>query len=186
MPFGFSLGELVATAGVLGVAFGPRDITKLARSLGKLTGHATGYINLMNLRAERLASRMHVLGLHRDMKRSIRELAGVTGEIKSGLKPTVLNKSHKLGPAVLRSHVRGEMRIAPVLTHLQRVPCAYLHDTSSSASPISQISSGHLGKFQHNPTSQTQLPDFSFNIVQQQQDVTARGVDILVGCIDNS
>ena len=140
----------------------------------------------MNLRAERLASRMHVLGRHRDMKRSIRELAGVTGEIKSGLKPTVLNKSHKLGPAVLRSHVRGEMRIAPVLTHLQRVPCAYLHDTSSSASPISQISSGHLGKFQHNPTSQTQLPDFSFNIVQQQQDVTARGVDILVGCIDNS
>ena len=42
MPFGISLGELVATVGVFAVAFGPGDIPALARRLGKLTGHATG------------------------------------------------------------------------------------------------------------------------------------------------
>lgn len=42
MPFGISLGELLATAGVFAVAFGPGDIPALARRFGKLTGHATG------------------------------------------------------------------------------------------------------------------------------------------------
>ena len=34
MPFGFSMGEVVVTLGVVAVAFGPKDIPVIARGLG--------------------------------------------------------------------------------------------------------------------------------------------------------
>jgi hypothetical protein len=48
MPFGFSMGEIVVTAGAVAVAFGPKDIPVIARGLGKLTGQAVGYVGLMD------------------------------------------------------------------------------------------------------------------------------------------
>jgi len=42
MPFGFSMGEVVVTLGVVAVAFGPKDIPVIARGLGRMAGQAVG------------------------------------------------------------------------------------------------------------------------------------------------
>jgi Sec-independent protein translocase protein TatA len=42
MPLGLSVGEFLATTGVVAVSFGAKEIPFLARSLGKLAGYAVG------------------------------------------------------------------------------------------------------------------------------------------------
>ena len=85
MPFGFSMGEIVVTAGAVAVAFGPKDIPVIARGLGKLTGQAVGYVGLMSARMDALARDAKVHDLHAEMKASVSELVGVTDEIRGGL-----------------------------------------------------------------------------------------------------
>ena len=84
MPFGFSMGEIVVTAGAVAVAFGPKDIPVIARGLGKLTGQAVGYVGLMSARMDALARDAKVHDLHAEMKASVSELVGVTDEIRGG------------------------------------------------------------------------------------------------------
>ena len=52
MPLGFSLGEVVATMGFVAVSFGAKEIPFLARSLGRLAGHAVGELDVPNLSFE--------------------------------------------------------------------------------------------------------------------------------------
>ena len=139
-----------------------------------------GYVNLINLRAERLARKADVLELHRDMKRSMSMLAGVTQQINSGLRPTLISEAHKVQHSILDPYVEKDVCGVPVVARASRMPCTYSHDHVIPANPASLISS----KFQRDPTWRLGHSAYSArNKDQQREDATTNGSDILARCL---
>lgn len=59
MPFGFSMGEVVVTLGVVAVAFGPKDVPVIARGLGRAAGQAVGAVLYLSARVTFFTRRFH-------------------------------------------------------------------------------------------------------------------------------
>ena len=143
-----------------------------------------GYVNLINLRAERLARKADVLELHRDMKRSMSMLAGVTQQINSGLRPTLISEAHKVQHSILAPYVERDVCGVPVVARASRMPNTYSNDYFIQANPDSLISRGCSSKFQHDPTWRLGHGAYSArNKDQQREDATTNGSDILARCL---
>ena len=143
-----------------------------------------GYVNLINLRAERLARKADVLELHRDMKRSMSMLAGVTQQINSGLRPTLISEAHKVQHSILAPYVERDVCGVPVVARASRMPNTYSSDYFIQANPDSLISRGCSSKFQHDPTWRLGHSAYSArNKDQQREDATTNGSDILTRCL---
>ena len=143
-----------------------------------------GYVNLINLRAERLARKADVLELHRDMKRSMSMLAGVTRQINSGLRPTLISEAHKVQHSILAPYVERDVCGVPVVARASRMPNTYSNDYFIQANPDSLISRGCSSKFQHDPTWRLGHSAYSArNKDQQREDATTNGSDILTRCL---
>ena len=80
-------GELVFLLGSAALVFGPKDIPRIARAAGRLTGRAVGTVTQLRARAEAALGGSAASEVHRDLRDSLAQLSAIRDEIRSGVSP---------------------------------------------------------------------------------------------------
>lgn len=80
-------GELVLLLGSAALIFGPKDIPRIARAAGRLTGRAVGTVTQLRARAEAAMGGAAASEVHRDLRESLAQLSAIRDEIRAGVSP---------------------------------------------------------------------------------------------------
>lgn len=85
MVLGVSLSELFVVLGVGAWAFGPKELPRLGRTLGRLTGRATGFLYKMRTQAFKFAEDTEISNLHQELQATMYQLNSIREELRGGL-----------------------------------------------------------------------------------------------------
>ena len=85
---GFSYGEILGTSIAAIVLLGPKDVPRIAKALGRLSGKMVGYSHAYREKVERILdeSGEEVKELREEMRGTTKALENVVGEIRGGFR----------------------------------------------------------------------------------------------------
>ncbi|GAB4816326.1 hypothetical protein N2152v2_003372 [Parachlorella kessleri] len=83
--FGISIGEIVLIVGVGAYVFGPNELPRMGRTLGRFTGRATGLLYKMRARMFQFAEDTEVNKLHEEMRATMYQLSSIREELRGGI-----------------------------------------------------------------------------------------------------
>ena len=101
---GFSYGEILGTSIAAIVLLGPKDVPRIAKALGRLSGKMVGYSHVYREKVERILdeSGEEVKELREEMRGTTKALENVVGEIRGGFR-----RGGGLGESFSRSRSEG-------------------------------------------------------------------------------
>ena len=101
---GFSYGEILGTSIAAIVLLGPKDVPRIAKALGRLSGKMVGYSHVYREKVERILdeSGEEVKELREEMRGTTKALENVVGEIRGGFR-----RGSGLGESFSRSRSEG-------------------------------------------------------------------------------
>ena len=101
---GFSYGEILGTSIAAIVLLGPKDVPRIAKALGRLSGKMVGYSHVYREKVERILdeSGEEVKELREEMRGTTKALEDVVGEIRGGFR-----RGGGLGESFSRSRSEG-------------------------------------------------------------------------------
>ena len=101
---GFSYGEILGTSIAAIVLLGPKDVPRIAKALGRLSGKMGGYSHVYREKVERILdeSGEEVKELREEMRGTTKALENVVGEIRGGFR-----RGGGLGESFSRSRSEG-------------------------------------------------------------------------------
>ncbi|KAK9819727.1 hypothetical protein WJX72_001678 [[Myrmecia] bisecta] len=85
MVLGLGYGELLVYLVVAAVVIGPKDLPKVARAAGRLTGQAASYVSTARSRMLTFAEETELTKLHQEMQESMHQLQAIRAELRSGV-----------------------------------------------------------------------------------------------------
>ena len=117
---GFSYGEILGTSIAAIVLLGPKDVPRIAKALGRLSGKMVGYSHVYREKVERILdeSGEEVKELREEMRGTTKALENVVGEIRGGFRRggglggETFSRNHSEGSSSSRSSrsIDSEMR----------------------------------------------------------------------------
>lgn len=100
---GFSYGEILGTSIAAIVLLGPKDVPRIAKALGRLSGKMVGYSHVYREKVERILDESgEVKELREEMRGTTKALKNVVGEIRGGFR-----RGGGLGESFSRSRSEG-------------------------------------------------------------------------------
>ncbi|KAL4543229.1 hypothetical protein Ndes2526B_g03887 [Nannochloris sp. 'desiccata'] len=81
----FSLGEVVVLLAVGSWAFGPKELPRMGRALGKLTGRATGFIYKARAQLFDFAEKTELTKVQHELQMTMQQLQAIRSELQGGI-----------------------------------------------------------------------------------------------------
>lgn len=81
----FSLGEVVVLVAAAAWVFGPNELPRVARSAGRLTGQATGFLYRTRAKFFKFAEETEMNKLHEEVQATMYQLHAIRSELQGGM-----------------------------------------------------------------------------------------------------
>lgn len=80
--FGLSFGEIFLILGASAVLIGPKDLPKIAKAAGKLTGRSIGYVQMVRGQFDNVMQQSQASQVHKELQDTIAQLDAIRHEIR--------------------------------------------------------------------------------------------------------
>ncbi|PSC74359.1 sec-independent translocase [Micractinium conductrix] len=81
----FSIGEIVVLAIASAWVFGPKELPRVAKAAGLLTGRATGFLYRTRAKLFKFAEETEMTKLHEEMQATMYQLNAIRSELQGGI-----------------------------------------------------------------------------------------------------
>ncbi|CAH9098289.1 unnamed protein product [Cuscuta europaea] len=178
---GFSYGELLLLLGATAALIGPKDLPVIARTAGRLSGRAIGYVQMARGQFESVMQQTQARQVHKELQDTIAQLEAIRHEIRtiSFVNPGPLTtrlvdniKGHPLTAGAGTSVENGPEKSESKETAVSNTPknCNFkpstCSDTHSQATAYAKLAEITLSKPKYeNCEALDELPDKFGNLV---------------------
>ncbi|KAI3971278.1 hypothetical protein MKW92_042228, partial [Papaver armeniacum] len=81
--FGFSYGEVFLLIGATAALIGPKDLPRIARTAGRLTGRAIAYVQMGRGQLDNILQQSQARQVHKELQDTMAQLEAIRHEVQS-------------------------------------------------------------------------------------------------------
>ncbi|XP_026437305.1 uncharacterized protein LOC113335482 [Papaver somniferum] len=161
--FGFSYGEVFLLIGATAALIGPKDLPRIARTAGRLTGRAIAYVQMGRGQLDNILQQSQARQVHKELQDTLAQLEAIHHEVRSlsMLNPGPLTR--RLGNMDPKSPIAGN-DVAQRLTE-ENAPANTIikecNSTTLSAANLNVVAKGSSSKTSTATNLQSQAAAYS-------------------------